>query len=203
MVDLRDEPKTATSGSRATLGVPQAVVLIVGSIIGVGIFDLLFAGVHRPHQPRRDGFRDARRARPRPDVRIHGGAGGIRQHRRLLPLECRRLLGYLRDRQRQGDRPVPPPPIETEAVAAAKVRDPEHNVPRATIHGTLGRVLVHLLSLPAGFGIVPTAERARNGNSALYSVAANTMFGGRWWGYPIAATKGGHLPEVFSGHRCP
>src|SRR5436309_9854082 len=43
MVDVRDEPKTAKSASGATLGLPQAIALIVGSIIGVGIFNLPYS----------------------------------------------------------------------------------------------------------------------------------------------------------------
>src|SRR3954454_23477977 len=46
--------------------------------------------------------------------------------------------------------------VETAAVAAAKVRDPERNVPRATVLGTMGSAVVYLLSLTAVFGIVPT-----------------------------------------------
>ena len=48
--------------------------------------------------------------------------------------------------------------VETAAVAAAKVRNPDRNVPRATIFGTLGTAVVYLLSLTAVFGIV--VERA-------------------------------------------
>lgn len=40
MVDLRDEPRTATPASGVTLGLPQAITLIVGSIIWVSIFNL-------------------------------------------------------------------------------------------------------------------------------------------------------------------
>ena len=48
--------------------------------------------------------------------------------------------------------------VETAAVAAAKVRDPDKNVPRATIFGTLGTAVVYLLSLIAVFGIVPSSD---------------------------------------------
>jgi APA family basic amino acid/polyamine antiporter len=111
--------------------------------------------------------------------------------------------------------------VETAAVAAAKVRDPERNVPRATVFGTLASAVVYLLSLTAVFGIVPTAELAKDTNSASYSVAVNTMFGGTWSGYlmaaavvvsgfgalngwtmicaemPLAAAKDGLFPESF------
>src|SRR3954466_2674440 len=113
--------------------------------------------------------------------------------------------------------------VETAAVAAAKVRDPERNVPRATVFGTLGSAVVYLLSLTAVFGIVPTAELAKGNNSASYSVAVNSMFGGSWAGYlmaaavvvsgfgalngrtmicaemPLAAAKDGLFPESFGG----
>src|SRR3954468_20565788 len=46
--------------------------------------------------------------------------------------------------------------VETAAVAAAKVRDPERNVPKATMLGTLASAAVYLLSMVAVFGIVPT-----------------------------------------------
>ena len=48
--------------------------------------------------------------------------------------------------------------VETAAVAAAKVRNPDSNVPRATIVGTLGTAVVYLLSLTAVFGIVSAAR---------------------------------------------
>ena len=48
--------------------------------------------------------------------------------------------------------------VETAAVAAAKVRDPERNVPRATSWGTLATAVVYMLSLVAVFGIVPATS---------------------------------------------
>jgi APA family basic amino acid/polyamine antiporter len=75
--------------------------------------------------------------------------------------------------------------VETAAVAAAKVRDPDRNVPRSTILGTLGTAVVYLLSLTAVFGIVPSATLADS--SAPYATAANDIFGGTWAGYLMAA----------------
>ena len=46
--------------------------------------------------------------------------------------------------------------VECAAVAAAKVRDPDRNIPRATILGTIATAVVYVLSLVAVFGIVPT-----------------------------------------------
>ena len=75
--------------------------------------------------------------------------------------------------------------VETAAVAAAKVRDPDRNVPRATILGTLATAVVYMLSLVAVFGIVPTGTLAEA--SAPFSTAVNTMFGGEFWGNVMAA----------------
>jgi APA family basic amino acid/polyamine antiporter len=111
--------------------------------------------------------------------------------------------------------------VECAAVAAAKVRDPGRNVPRATVIGTLGAAVVYLLSLVAVFGIVPTSVLAEDANKASYSVAANVMAGGDWAGdlvaiaviisgfgalngwtmicaeMPLAAAKDGLFPKLF------
>jgi APA family basic amino acid/polyamine antiporter len=75
--------------------------------------------------------------------------------------------------------------VEVAAVAAAKVRDPDRNVPRATILGTLATAVVYMLSLTAVFGIVPT-ETLADAN-APFSTAVNAMFGGTLWGNVMAA----------------
>ena len=74
--------------------------------------------------------------------------------------------------------------VEVAAVAAAKVRDPDRNVPRATILGTLACAVVYMLSLTVVFGIVPTSKLADA--SAPFSLAMNTMFGGTWTGHVMA-----------------
>jgi APA family basic amino acid/polyamine antiporter len=115
--------------------------------------------------------------------------------------------------------------VECAAVAAAKVRDPERNVPRATVLGTLGTAVVYLLSLTAVFGIVSSAQLAES--TAPFATAVNSIFGGTWAGYvmaalvvvsgfgalngwtmicaemPLAAAKDGLFPEVFGrlNHR--
>ncbi len=76
--------------------------------------------------------------------------------------------------------------VETAAVAAAKVRDPQRNVPRATVFGTLASALVYMLSLIAVFGILPTAALSLDENKASYAVATNTIFGGTWSGDLVA-----------------
>ena len=73
--------------------------------------------------------------------------------------------------------------VETAAVAAGRVRDPDRNVPRATIYGTMAAAVVYLLSLFAVFGIV--------GSPALSESAApfSTAFGDMWgpWASQAAA----------------
>ncbi|WP_285559549.1 amino acid permease [Actinoplanes regularis] len=110
--------------------------------------------------------------------------------------------------------------VECAAVAAAKVRDPARNVPRATVLGTLGAAVVYLLSMIAVFGIVPMATLGED--KASYSVAANVMAGGGTWAgdltalavivsgfgalngwtmicaeMPLAAAKDGVFPAIF------
>ena len=70
--------------------------------------------------------------------------------------------------------------VETASVAAAKVRDPDRNVPRSTILGTLATAVVYILSLVAVFGILPSKTLADS--TEPFSAAANAMFGGTWAG---------------------
>jgi APA family basic amino acid/polyamine antiporter len=77
--------------------------------------------------------------------------------------------------------------VETAAVAAGKVRDPERNVPKSTIYGTLGSAVVYMLSLVAVFGILPATALAQDSNQASYSAAADSIAGGSWLGYVVAA----------------
>ncbi|WP_029432199.1 amino acid permease [Blastococcus sp. URHD0036] len=109
--------------------------------------------------------------------------------------------------------------VECAAVAAAKVRDPDKNVGRATIFGTLGTAVVYLLSLTAVFGIVSAASLSES--TAPFATAVNEMVGGTWAGYvmsalvvvsgfgalngwtmicaemPLAAAKDGLFPHAF------
>jgi APA family basic amino acid/polyamine antiporter len=75
--------------------------------------------------------------------------------------------------------------VETASVAAAKVRDPDINVPKSTIYGTLATAAVYLLSLIAVFGSTPSAVLGES--AAPYSTAADTMTGGTWAGWVVAA----------------
>jgi APA family basic amino acid/polyamine antiporter len=81
--------------------------------------------------------------------------------------------------------------VETAAVAAAKVRDPDRNVPRATVLGTLATAVVYMLSLIAVFGILPSSKLSSA--TAPFSDAANVIFGGTWAGNVMA------LAVIISG----
>ncbi|HET9256445.1 MAG TPA: amino acid permease [Pseudonocardiaceae bacterium] len=74
--------------------------------------------------------------------------------------------------------------VEVASVAAGKVRDPDKNVPRSTVLGTLACAVVYLLSLIAVFGVVPNGELQKS--TAPFSDAVNVMFGGTWAGYVMA-----------------
>ena len=109
--------------------------------------------------------------------------------------------------------------VEVAAVAAAKVRDPDRNIPKATVYGTLATAVVYMLSLIAVFGILPSSQLANS--TAPFSDAINAMFGGSWAGnlmaivviisgfgalngwtmicaeMPLAAANDGLFPERF------
>jgi APA family basic amino acid/polyamine antiporter len=109
--------------------------------------------------------------------------------------------------------------VETASVAAAKVRDPDRNIPRATILGTIATAVVYMLSLTAVFGILSNATL--QSATAPFSDAANAIFGGTWAGnvmaiaviisgfgalngwtmicaeMPLAAANDGLFPEQF------
>jgi APA family basic amino acid/polyamine antiporter len=109
--------------------------------------------------------------------------------------------------------------VETASVAAGKVRDPDRNIPRATILGTAATAVVYMLSLTAVFGILPNATLQTS--TEPFSTAANSIFGGTWAGdvmallviisgigalngwtmicaeMPLAAANDGLFPERF------
>lgn len=110
--------------------------------------------------------------------------------------------------------------IETASVAASRVRDPNKNVPRATVYGTLACAVVYILGTLAVFGTV--SNSALRKSSAPFSDAANAIFGGTWAGgivavaaivsglgclvgwtfivgeMPFAAARAGQFPRVFA-----
>lgn len=110
--------------------------------------------------------------------------------------------------------------IETASVAAGRVRNPERNVGRATVLGTLACAVVYLLGTLAVFGTVPHAELI--GSTAPFTDSADAIFGGTWAGktvgvaavisgfgaligwtlivaeMPRAAANDGVFPDVFA-----
>jgi APA family basic amino acid/polyamine antiporter len=73
--------------------------------------------------------------------------------------------------------------LESATVPADEVRDPERNIPRATIWGTIGTTLIYILSTIAVLGIIPAATLANS--TAPFADAAETAFGG-WAGNLVA-----------------
>jgi basic amino acid/polyamine antiporter, APA family len=68
--------------------------------------------------------------------------------------------------------------LESATVTAEEVKDPERNIPRATIYGTLAATLVYILATLVVFGAVPTNQLANS--TSPFALAAGSMFGGAW-----------------------
>lgn len=73
--------------------------------------------------------------------------------------------------------------LETGAMVAGVVRDPDRNVPIATIGGILIAGVVYLVSSVLMMGIVPASEMAAS--SAPFALVAGKMFGA--WAVPLIA----------------
>lgn len=73
--------------------------------------------------------------------------------------------------------------LETGAMVAGIVHDPEKNVPRATLGGIVLAGVVYLLSSVLVMGIVPAAELAAS--SAPFALVAGQIFGA--WAIPVIA----------------
>ena len=74
--------------------------------------------------------------------------------------------------------------IETASVAAGRVRDPERNVGRATVLGTLACAAVYILGTVTVFGTVAHDDLV--GSTAPFSDSADAIFGGHWAGATVA-----------------
>ncbi|MBS1884969.1 MAG: amino acid permease, partial [Actinobacteria bacterium] len=102
---------------------------------------------------------------------------------------------------------------------AGEVRDPEKNVPRATMYGTLATTIVYILGTVAVMGVIPATVLANS--TSPFADAAGIMFGGSWdkvialvalistfgalngWillqgRVPLAAAEDGLFPEQFA-----
>jgi basic amino acid/polyamine antiporter, APA family len=109
--------------------------------------------------------------------------------------------------------------LESATVAAGEVKDPERNIPRATIYGTLAATAVYIIGTIAVMGVIPTETLA--GSTSPFADAAGVMFGGSWdkiialvalastfgalngWillqgRVPLAAAEDGLFPEQFA-----
>ncbi|UFR01577.1 amino acid permease [Streptomyces sp. Go40/10] len=74
--------------------------------------------------------------------------------------------------------------VESAAVSAGEVADPERTVGRASVLGTLGSALVYLLGTVAVFGLVPHDRLA--GSGAPFADAVDAITGGHRGGTVIA-----------------
>ncbi|WP_058235150.1 amino acid permease [Devriesea agamarum] len=74
--------------------------------------------------------------------------------------------------------------VETASIAASKVRNPDRNVPLATVGGTVGTAVVYILVTIAVYGIVPGEELRTT--TAPFSLALDQIFGGTWGGKVVA-----------------
>lgn len=68
--------------------------------------------------------------------------------------------------------------LESATVTAEEVKDPERNIPRATIYGTLAATIVYILATIAIMGVIPTHTLANS--TSPFAAAAGAMFGGAW-----------------------
>jgi basic amino acid/polyamine antiporter, APA family len=74
--------------------------------------------------------------------------------------------------------------IETASVAAGRVRDPQRNVGRATVLGTIACAFVYILGTLVVFGTVAHGKLVSS--TAPFTDSANAIFGGRWGGNTVA-----------------
>jgi basic amino acid/polyamine antiporter, APA family len=68
--------------------------------------------------------------------------------------------------------------LESATVTAEEVKDPERNIPRATLYGTLAATVVYIVSTVAIMGMIPAHTLA--GSTSPFADAAGVMFGGAW-----------------------
>jgi len=68
--------------------------------------------------------------------------------------------------------------LESATVTAEEVKDPERNIPRATIIGTGVTTIVYIVVTVAIMGVA--SQTALAGSSSPFALAAGEMFGGSW-----------------------
>lgn len=87
--------------------------------------------------------------------------------------------------------------VESAAMSAGEVRDPERTVGRASVLGTLGSALVYILGTVAVFGLVPHDKLAASG--APFADAVNAITGGHWGGTVIAIVAVASIVGCLNG----
>ncbi|MDX3692193.1 amino acid permease [Streptomyces europaeiscabiei] len=87
--------------------------------------------------------------------------------------------------------------VESAAVSAGEVRDPERNVGRASVLGTLASAVVYILGTVAVFGLVPHKELVESG--APFADAVNSIAGGTWGGTVIALVAVASIVGCLNG----
>lgn len=87
--------------------------------------------------------------------------------------------------------------VESAAVSAGEVDDPERTVGRASVLGTLASALVYILGTVAVFGLVPHDKLVDSG--APFADAVNAITGGSWGGTAIALVAVASITGCLNG----
>ena len=154
---------------------------VLGAGVAIGVIWLLHAGQHRRrprgrHDPGRHDDPQVRAAAP--DRRRSGSSTWTAATSRRSPPAAtrRRLLDDITAAATLtlwafiG--------LESATVAAEEIKDPEKNLPRATILGTSVTTFVYIIATVAVMGIIPAATLADS--SSPFADAAGVMWGGSW-----------------------
>ncbi|GAB2907657.1 amino acid permease [Streptomyces heilongjiangensis] len=87
--------------------------------------------------------------------------------------------------------------VESAAVSAGEVRDPERTVGRASVLGTVASAVVYILGTVAVFGLVPHKELVASG--APFADAVDSIAGGSWGGTVIALVAVASIVGCLNG----
>jgi basic amino acid/polyamine antiporter, APA family len=87
--------------------------------------------------------------------------------------------------------------VESAAVSAGEVRDPERTVGRASVLGTVASAVVYILGTVAVFGLVPHKELIESG--APFADAVDSIAGGSWGGTVISLVAVASIVGCLNG----
>ncbi|MFF7838037.1 amino acid permease [Streptomyces ossamyceticus] len=87
--------------------------------------------------------------------------------------------------------------VESAAVSAGEVRDPERTVGRASVLGTVASAVVYILGTVAVFGLVPHKELVESG--APFADAVDSIAGGGWGGTVISLVAVASIVGCLNG----